>query len=195
MDKLDKEVLMAFMTRTGMFISPIDKQNIQSFITGYTGGRRGECKFIDIMKVVLEEKYSCKQRSTGWVGQIFELAKRRNESWKITFHKMGIEILLKYSDSKEAPNLNHFIYSKIISLLSQIPNYEKGERNIYFNSEWRTNWNSVIDVNENWFKNIWNTSQIDSIDSINQILKKIDFENIQDKHLIKLIGLREQLKN
>lgn len=195
MDNWDKEVLMGFITRTGMYINPTNKENIQSFITGYEIGRRKECKFIDQIKEVLANKYSCNHRATGWVGQIQELSKKRNSSWVITFKKISIEILFFNSDPKLTSDLNDLIHSKTISLLRQVPNNNIEERSFYFNEEWKTKWNLVVDFDKKWFQNIWEKSQVELIKEIDLVIDKIDFKSLNDKYLSELIKLREKVVN
>ncbi|MES2587783.1 MAG: hypothetical protein V4622_02315 [Bacteroidota bacterium] len=76
MTKDDKTNFLHFITRTGMFINPVDEKNVVSFINGYELGTKQECDFTQLLKQLLTDKYKISYSSDGWPGQISRLAKK-----------------------------------------------------------------------------------------------------------------------
>lgn len=93
MTKDDKNNLLYFVTRTGMFINPVDDKNIVSFIAGYELAAKHSCDFTTLLKPLLIEKYDINYSNDGWPGQITRLAKKLSLSWVTTFNKIALEIL------------------------------------------------------------------------------------------------------
>jgi hypothetical protein len=93
MTKDDKILLLRFVTRTGMYIFPVDIHNIQSFITGYEIGRKNKCKFYDLSKDLLLTKHKVKYLSDGWLGQIKRLSEKKAFSNVVTFKRVALDTI------------------------------------------------------------------------------------------------------
>lgn len=87
----DKKILLHFITRTEMFIDPVDDKNIVSFIHGYEIGSK--CDFTRICKQLLIDKYRINYSNDGWPGQIKRLSEKHSQSWVMTFKNIGLEII------------------------------------------------------------------------------------------------------
>lgn len=91
----DKLLLIHFVTRTGMYIYPVDINNIQSFITGYETGRKNDCNFYEMSKSLLSNKYKIKYLSDGWLGQLKKLSEKLSLSHIVVFKKIALETFVK----------------------------------------------------------------------------------------------------
>jgi hypothetical protein len=76
-----------------MHIFVQDKNNIISYLNGYSQGRRGECTFLEQIREWIEKKYRVSRSSDGWWGQLSRLAKKQNKCWEEVFGLIALEIL------------------------------------------------------------------------------------------------------
>jgi hypothetical protein len=89
----DKQHLLNFVHRMGMFIFVQDKNNIVSYLHGYEEGRLKRCLFSRLLSEMVADKYSVRYSSDGWWGQLDRLSKELNKSWEDTFRLVALEIL------------------------------------------------------------------------------------------------------
>lgn len=94
-----REQLIWFVLRTGMYIQPVDEQNIRSFIIGFETGTKGKCCFMQLLRERLEDKYKIRYAERGLAQQIEKLAKKKSDSWVVTFRKLAMEILTSDGDA------------------------------------------------------------------------------------------------
>lgn len=57
MTKGDKKTILHFVTRTGMYIYPVDETNVVSFVHGYELGTKNKCDFTLLLKRLFTDKY------------------------------------------------------------------------------------------------------------------------------------------
>ncbi len=167
----DKLLLMHFVTRTGMYINPVDINNIQSFITGYETGRKNECNFYEISKSLLSKKYKIKYLSDGWAGQIKRLSKELSLADIVVFKKIALETIAKDRLNEETETI---LKSRLIELINRI---DKAGHPCY-NETWKEDWISLTSINNNWFKQLWTTRQLSIIKAINiEVLNDTIFDD------------------
>ena len=175
MTKDDKILLLHFVTRTGVYIYPVDINNIQSFITGYEAGRKNKCHFYESSKDLLSTKYKIKYLSDGLLGQIQRLSEKQSTSNIVTFKKIAIEIITL--DGLEV-EVGKVLKSQIIDLVSKI---EK-TGHPWYNETWKDGWLSLVSVNNQWFRQLWNKKEWTIIKSLDkEVLAGNIFKNHQDK--------------
>jgi len=187
MTKDDKILLLHFVTRTGMYIYPVDIHNIQSFITGYEAGRKNKCHFYELAKDLLSTKYKTKYSSIGFLGQIQRLSEKKSISNIITFKKIALEtIALNGLDI----DVGKILKSRIIDLIIKI---EKAGHP-WYNETWKDDWLSLISVNHKWFKQLWDKKEWAILRSMDkEVLAGNIFNNGQDKiPSNKLLDLRDK---
>jgi hypothetical protein len=152
MTKDDKILLLHFVTRTGMYIFPVDIHNIQSFITGYEIGRKNKCKFYDLSKDLLLTKHKVKYLSDGWLGQIKRLSEKKAFSNVVTFKRVALDTIAANGlDNK----MKEIIKSGIIALINKI---EKAGHP-WYNETWKDDWQSLVLVDKNWTKELFGKEQ------------------------------------
>jgi hypothetical protein len=193
MTKKEKELLLRFCTRIGMYIQPQDQHTIVSFITGYEIGTNFKSDFIPLLKDYIAKKYSIECRATGWPGQIDRLSEKLSLTWVITFKKILLETVANEGLSNK---LEQIITSRIENLIEHI--YET--ENAWFNTNWREEWISLCASKSKWFKQMWSTNEF-------KIIKTMDAEIQANRLFLKpnsnlpaafLLSLKEQftqLKN
>ena len=80
-----------FIERTTMYVDPVNKDTVTSFIDGY------ECALADKgftknIQSRLSEYYKVEYSSDGWPGQIKRWAESNNLSWIEAFRKVASEL-------------------------------------------------------------------------------------------------------
>ena len=176
MTKDDKILLLHFVTRTGMYVYPVDIYNIQSFITGYETGRRNKCHFYNLCKDLLSTKYKIHYLSNGLLGQIQKLSEKQLTTDIIIFKKIAIEAIASDGLGVEAEKV---LKSRIIDLINKI---EKAGHS-WYNETWKDDWLSLVSINNQWFRQLWNKNELVIIKSMD---KEVLAGNIFNKHQSKI---------
>jgi len=88
-----KKRLLHFLARPAMYIFPVDKNNIVSFVTGYEIGSDDACDFTSILNDHIGVKHGIARNSTGWPGQIQQYSEAQGVDWVEGFKKLAHEIL------------------------------------------------------------------------------------------------------
>jgi hypothetical protein len=177
MTKYDKTNLLYFITRTGMYISPVDENNVVSFIHGYELGTESKCDFTQLIKQLLSDKYKINYMSTGWPGQITRLSKKLTLSWEMTFKKIALEIVAGEQGLEKS--MQEILKSRIVSLLERI----NPIGDIYFNDYWTEEWLILCPVKSNWFKQLWTDKEWITIKSINNLIQADNIFQNKDKKI------------
>lgn len=93
----EKELLQAFMRRTGMFVYPVSKETIMAFITGYSAGRhpvdKKEFDFYISLSNYIRLNYQIEQRATGLPGQIDRFIEKYGGDWVHLFKLFSNETI------------------------------------------------------------------------------------------------------
>ena len=88
-----------------MYICPVSRTSIVSFINGYEAGSQGDCIFTDLIRDTLEQKYDTKYLSSGWPDQIKRYGEMRELAWNQAFIFIASEVLNeKLMTKKTMPN-------------------------------------------------------------------------------------------
>ncbi len=172
MTKKEKELLLRFCTRNGMYIQPIEKYTIISFITGYEIGTKHTSVFTALLKIYIAKKFKIECRATGWPGQIDLLSVKLSLNWVSTFKKVLLEVVANEGLSVE---LKTILTSRIEVLLQRIT--KTGDN--WFNIDWKEEWLSLCAPKSKWFKQIWTTNEY-------KIIKAIDTETQANRIFLKL---------
>ena len=93
MRKCDIKTLSIFLTRTSMFVCPVNKDNIVSFLHGYEAGAQGKCNFTELISQRFETQYKVKRTACGWPHEIEQYAENRDLDWLQGFVFMASEVL------------------------------------------------------------------------------------------------------
>lgn len=192
MTKHDREILLHFITRTNMYIYPVDLYNIRNFITGYEIGRKNKCQFFSVSKQILETKYKIKYPATGWFGQIEQLSKKQSLSNVLVFNKIALETIAESSNGKFDVKLKNILKERIINLIVRIT-----EGDSWFDVTWIDMWLSLNNFNTIWYKDLWSENQYRILKSINNEVKNYNLfknEQIVIKY-DKLLKLKQQFIN
>jgi hypothetical protein len=84
--------LELFLERTSMWINPIDRSTITSFIYGFEAGIENK-SFTSNLKNYLESKHKIYGSNQGWPNQVFLYSEQRAMKWSDAFFELGKEIL------------------------------------------------------------------------------------------------------
>ncbi|WP_347923685.1 hypothetical protein [Pontimicrobium sp. SW4] len=82
-----------FIERTSMWIYPIDRNTITSFIHGFQAGSDNKC-FTSTLKNHLESKHNIYGSNQGWPNQVSLYAEKKEMNWSNAFFELG-KIILK----------------------------------------------------------------------------------------------------
>jgi hypothetical protein len=92
MRETDINILMYFITRTGMYVGKESKETITSFIIGYEVGANGNVRISEHISQLLSSEFNIEMQADGWLGQIERFADKNKKTWTSSFK----EIVLKY---------------------------------------------------------------------------------------------------
>ncbi len=179
MTKYDKTNLIYFITRTGMYINPIDENNVVSFIHGYELGTKHKCDFTQLIKQLLTDKYKINYSSDGWPGQITRLSKKLTLNWGTTFKRIALEIVAGEQQNGLDKSMQEILKSRIVSLLGRI----NPIGDIYFNDNWTEEWLILCPVKSNWFKQLWTDKEWITIKSIDKLIQSDNIFQNKDKKI------------
>jgi hypothetical protein len=189
MNKKNKLNLLGFITRTGMYINPVDNINITSFINGYLLAD-DECDFLQIYKNLLIKKYNIPYTSDGWPGQTTRFCNVQLLDWVVAFKQISLEIIIENQDKNLDPELIKILKSRITSLIKKIDT----NNNIWFNNQWEKEWISLCIIQNPVFKLMWTKDEWEIIYCITKIvqLDSIFYKDNINTSIDKLKSLRDQ---
>lgn len=150
--------IAAFVIRMGMYIYPVDKQNIMSFITGYQIDK--EFFFSEKIKQYLEEN-GLKIDSLGVTEQIQKYSNIHNIEWSTGFIQIALNIIAK-KDDKILQELK--IANRIRGIIYRIK--------YPIETSWIQDWLSFCNLTEKWFCNLWTEKELKVIELIDCEVKK-----------------------
>jgi hypothetical protein len=173
MTKDNKKIFLHFVTRTGMYINPMDDKNAVSFIHGYEIGTKHRCDFTQLISKYIADKYKITQSNDGWSEQIERLAQKLSLSWMRTFKKITLEIIAT-EDMGLDEEMRKILKTRITSLIDRIN--ELGDP--WFNENWVQEWLSLCPIKSKWFKPLWIGKEWPIIKAID---KEVQLNNIFSK--------------
>jgi hypothetical protein len=190
MTKDDKTNLLQFITLTGMFINPVDDQNVVSFIHGYELATKHKCNFTKLSKQLLTDKYKINYSSDGWPGQITRLAKKLSLSWITIFKRTALEIVADERHGGFDKAMMEILKKRIVSLLGRV----NALGDTSFNDSWTEEWLSLCSVKSKLFKLLWTDNEWTIIKSIDKHVQADNIFNNKSDHIPtpELIKLKEQ---
>ena len=192
MTKRDKKNLLHFITRTGMYINPVDDKNIVSFIHGYQLGTKGKCDFTQLLKQLLSNKYKINYLSDGWPGQVTRMAKKFSLSWVVIFKRIALEVIAKESQNKFDKESREILKTRIVSLIERI----EASGSIWRNHNCTEQWLSICSIKSNWLNSIWTDQDWIIIKYIDRLGQSGNvFTEIPVSELIKLRDRYDRITN
>ncbi len=162
-----RDELIWFVLRTGMYIRPIDERNINSFLTGFEVCAKGKCSFTQLLAERLEGKYKIRYAERGLTQQIEKLAKRRNDSWVMTFRKLAMEALTSNGDDLSR-KIKKFLKYDVDGQAEII------ERHGFTppNQSWVDHWATFTFLKSPWAKEMWSAEEWNAIKQIDKKVRK-----------------------
>ncbi len=185
----DKILLLRFISRTGMYITLQDTNNVVSFITGYEMGAKS-CDFSGLYKRFVADTFKIQSGATGWPGQIEMLSKKLSQSWVQTFKQVTLQLITANDVDDLQEELNQTIKTRIQVLIERID--AKG--NPWFHDSWSEEWLSLCALGCDWFKQLWTPEELSAIQSIDQVVssKKTVADTNKNVPTQELIALKER---
>lgn len=92
MSEKDVEIFEHFLNKPSMWIHPVNKSTIVSFINGFEAGINNK-EFTEKLKLHIESKYDVFGSNQGWPNQISIISSNKNEHWNEVFKEIGLHIL------------------------------------------------------------------------------------------------------
>ncbi len=190
MTKDDKSNLLHFITRTSMFVNPVDNFNVVSFIHGYELGRKRKCDLTQLIKQLLKQKYNVSYSSDGWPGQITRQAKNLSLSWVTTFKITVLEILADEREGGLDKSMIDILKNRIIWHIGRV----NADGDPWFDENWSEEWFSICSIESKWFKQLWTDNEWVLIKSIDKLVKSDNIFNIKGGKIPthQLLKLKEQ---
>jgi len=165
----DIEMLSLFITRTEMFVHPVNRDTIVSFVSGYQAGRGERFDFDTPLKLLMADKYKTYYSSDGWPGQIERYAKKKSIGWVMAFSRIMIELIGGQAPNDRAQRKAGKIFrSGIESLIARIQ--ESGDP--WFNDSWTEDWMSLCLVSDKWFRTLWTEGEWLVIKAIDMAVRR-----------------------
>lgn len=162
--KIEHEVeLLRFITRTGMYINPVNRDTIISFIHGFEAGSFNR-EFSEGFRQYLADKHRIRTGATGWEGQLDQLTKKRSENWLITFNQCSLDFIISSSINDLKKEVNDLLSSRIQTLTERILTNEKFPGN-------EQEWVSLCCFESPWFRELWSTEEWEVLLSVFQKLE------------------------
>jgi hypothetical protein len=174
MTKNDRIILLYFFAKTPMYIGEqVDQRTMMSFLHGYEMGRKNKCKFLETAKDLLIQKYKVSYPSTGIVGQIDKLSKKRKLSWVVTFKQLALEVILLNGTRTVIPELKKIMRSLIqfqIEMINVVNTRPFLER-------WIDQWNNIADTKNEWLEKIMTPKELEGIYEIAEEVNAFEISN------------------
>lgn len=164
MTENDNKNILRFVTRTDMFIYPVDEKNVVSFIQGYELGTKNKCDFTKLLRQLLTRKYKTAYGNDGWPGQISRLAKKRSQNWITTFKKISLELVAENQRGRLDKTSAEILRERIMSIIERI----NAQGDPWFNDSWVEEWSSYCSIKSKWFKYLWTELEWPIIKSIDR---------------------------
>ncbi|GEM_PF-2142562 len=93
MEREETDVMVHFLFRMEMFISPPTKDNITSFMHGTDYGRPVKLKWTELLKDHISNKYRLEGGALGWPHQITLFSEKNSTDWTQSFKLLMIELM------------------------------------------------------------------------------------------------------
>ena len=87
------KILESFIERTSMWVNPIDRTTITSFIHGFEAGTDNK-SFTSSLKSHLESEHHIYGSSQGWPNQVLLYAEKKEMNWNDAFFELGKIIIM-----------------------------------------------------------------------------------------------------
>jgi len=190
MNKRDVETLLYFITRSEMYVFKDEKEYIIAFVHGYLAGSV-KCSFLVELSDLLENEFKCERRALGWGGQITEYGKKNDLTWEASFKKIGLKVLSRHFHDASKNKYEKFIKLIIQSKISQIePIYYSIQDYTLnrFGKKWIQKWYGLVDLDAEWFREIWSKKELKLISKINKQIQRIE-----DKDQVEIIAKKKLL--
>lgn len=162
MNSIHREFLIFFFLRKGMYVNPVNRDTVVSFLAGYECGQR-EHMFIPLLKETLTNKYKLPYSNTGWIGQMDKLAEREGDTWVNALTKLSLFILCEQEEElteKSKEFLKHAISAKI----------NQSDWQPHFKS-WENDWATFSFLKHKWVKTLWTPEEWKVITRIDKLVK------------------------
>ncbi len=170
MEKQDLESLLSFTLRIGMYTGIENKDTVYSFLVGYEIGRNNKCNFTERISESIKNEYKIEKQSTIWSVQVDRLAEKIGADWITTFKRQSFKILTKEFDEKIQNEFSTSIRKRINSKVNRM------EKPLY--KFWIKDWFGIVDLEANWFQEIWSEKELKLITELEKELKT--FGNIKE---------------
>lgn len=162
--KIEYEVeLLRFITRTGMYIHPVSRDTIISFIHGFEAGSFNR-EFSERFRHYIANKHQVRTGAAGWEGQLDQLADQRRENWLIVFNKCALDFIISASTNDLKQDVNSLLRSRLFTLTERILTGEKLSGN-------EQEWLSLYCVESPWFRELWSKEEWETLLSVFQRLE------------------------
>ena len=159
-----KITLIHFITRTGMYVSTVDENNVTSFIAGLEIGSNNH-DLTNLLRKHLEETLKVNYSSDGWPGQIKRYSDKIFIPWTSAFKQVCLEVIA--NDGGLDDEMQKLIRSRILGLIDRVQ--EDGDP--WFNRSWIEEWNSLFDTKSSWLQKLWTDDEYKTLCGIDMEVK------------------------
>ena len=92
MEQSNTEILTSFISRMPMYIYPVGRYTVVSFIDGFESGIRSQ-EFSNTLNEYMKEQYGVRGSGGGWPHQVHQLAELWSLSWDEAFKQIAEKVL------------------------------------------------------------------------------------------------------
>ncbi len=149
-----------------MYLAEVNKDRIIAFITGYEIGAETNPQFTTELIKYLEEEHHIPFRALGWPYQIQQLANKRRTSWVAAFKAVSLELLNRSPSQEFGQKLNQYVRRTVRNKVNA-PEY-------HFGRVWIEDWIGICDLNQCWFKHLWNEEEWELLIRLNTVVLNVE---------------------
>lgn len=162
-------IMAAVILQPETFAGGKSKEQILAFIAGLELKMDLKERFSVNVGQLLENHHKVIPDQRGWVGQIDDFSRKKGFEWISGFKQLGIELVLNEMNAHQRDQYATYLKHFITLLIEQLT-----PGNPAFNSAWIDQWFGIVLLHTAWGRNMWNSTQLDLIEQIDEEIKKVN---------------------
>ena len=164
-----QNIMSAVILQPETFTGGSSKEQILAFIAGLELKMENDKRFSVNIKSLLVNHHKIPADQRGWVGQIEDFSRKNGFEWISGLKQVGIELVLNEMNAHQREQYATYLKHFIVKLIGQLT-----PGSINFNSDWIDQWLGIVLLHTAWGRNMWNVTQLDLIEQIDEEIKKVN---------------------
>ena len=161
--------MAAVILQPETFTGGKSKEQVLAFIAGLELKMEKDDRFSVNMGKLLANHHKIPADQRGWVGQIEDFSRKKGFEWISGLKQVGIELVLNEMNAHQREQYSTYLKHFIVKLIGQLT-----PGGINFHSGWIDQWLGIVLLHTAWGRNMWNATQLDLIEQIDEEIKKVN---------------------